>query len=220
MAALTLGVLLTSGVGAAFPARRAVTAALFAIGVSCVAAALAMAAGGRWGRVASRDRLLDALALRGDEQVLDVGCGRGLMLVGAASRLARGGRAIGVDTGGRRGRGARESHTALANARRAGVADRVAVHDADPRALPFADGTFDVVLSALAIHRLPNAADRAAAIGEILRVARPGGRIVIIDRARTDEYARELGASGAASTIRSGPRLWGDLPVRLILARR
>jgi hypothetical protein len=34
-----------------------------------------------------RDRLLDSLGLNGDEKVLDVGCGRGLMLIGAAKRL-------------------------------------------------------------------------------------------------------------------------------------
>src|SRR5579864_2702901 len=43
-----------------------------------------------------RDRLLNELLLRGDEKVLDVGCGHGLLLIGAAKRLPRG-RAVGID---------------------------------------------------------------------------------------------------------------------------
>jgi 2-polyprenyl-3-methyl-5-hydroxy-6-metoxy-1,4-benzoquinol methylase len=48
------------------------------------------------GKLWSRDRLLDGLALRGDETVLDVGCGRGLLLIGAARRLTTG-KAVDVD---------------------------------------------------------------------------------------------------------------------------
>jgi ribosomal protein L11 methylase PrmA len=48
------------------------------------------------GKLWSRDRLLDGLELRGDETVLDVGCSRGLLLVGAAKRLTTG-KAPGVD---------------------------------------------------------------------------------------------------------------------------
>src|SRR5262245_31950115 len=47
------------------------------------------------GKLRQRDRMLDAIPWRGDEQVLDLGCGRGLMLIGAAKRLTTG-RAVGV----------------------------------------------------------------------------------------------------------------------------
>src|ERR1035438_5167674 len=43
-----------------------------------------------------REQLIDGLALRGDETVLDVGCGRGLLLTSAARRLTTG-KAIGID---------------------------------------------------------------------------------------------------------------------------
>src|SRR5262245_34751727 len=42
------------------------------------------------GKLAQREKLLDRILWRGDEQVLDVGCGRGLMLIGAAKRLKTG----------------------------------------------------------------------------------------------------------------------------------
>jgi hypothetical protein len=51
----------------------------------------------RKGKWLMRERLLDLAGLTGHEQVLDVGCGRGLILNGAARRLTAGGRAIGID---------------------------------------------------------------------------------------------------------------------------
>src|SRR4051812_29120221 len=62
-----------------------------------LAAGLSLALTGAWmvyhsklGKVRASERLLDRLAWRGDEAVLDVGCGRGLMLIGAARRLKTG----------------------------------------------------------------------------------------------------------------------------------
>src|ERR1700732_837604 len=48
------------------------------------------------GKLRARERLLETIPWRGDEVVLDVGCGRGLMLIGAAHRLTSG-KAVGVD---------------------------------------------------------------------------------------------------------------------------
>src|SRR5262245_12898244 len=75
------------------------------------------------------DELVDRLGLRGDEQVLDLGCGRGAVLLLAARRLTA--RAVGVDLR----RGADQSGNAAEatrrNARAEGVADRVALFTAD-----------------------------------------------------------------------------------------
>jgi cyclopropane fatty-acyl-phospholipid synthase-like methyltransferase len=48
------------------------------------------------GKLRERERLLDAVPWRGDETVLDVGCGRGLLLTAAARRIPDG-KVIGVD---------------------------------------------------------------------------------------------------------------------------
>jgi arsenite methyltransferase len=50
----------------------------------------------RAGKLKQRDPLLDQLPWRGDERVLDVGCGHGLLLIGAVKRLTTG-RAVGLD---------------------------------------------------------------------------------------------------------------------------
>ena len=55
-----------------------------------------MFASSRFGKFHARDRLLERLKLRGDETVLDVGCGHGLLLIAAAKLLPRG-HAVGID---------------------------------------------------------------------------------------------------------------------------
>src|SRR5262249_52034121 len=65
-------------------------------GVLCILMAVWIFWESKVGKLRTRERLLDKIAWKGDERVLDVGCGRGLMLIGAAKRLG-GGRATGID---------------------------------------------------------------------------------------------------------------------------
>jgi arsenite methyltransferase len=65
-------------------------------GLSCLAMAIWMIWSSKVGKVKERETLLDRLSWTGREQVLDVGCGRGLMLIGAAKRLTTG-LATGID---------------------------------------------------------------------------------------------------------------------------
>jgi len=154
------------------------------------------------GKVRGRETLLDAVAWRGDEQVLDVGCGRGLLLVGAARRLKLpGGKATGIDIWQAEDLAGNRPEATLENARREGVLDRVEVKTADMRKLPFADGAVDVVVSKAAIHNLYESADRAAAIREIARVLKPGGHALIDDIRHGSEY-EQIFAKNRCSTRR------------------
>ena len=173
----------------------------------------------RRGKLVERDRLLDGLGLRGDEDVLDVGCGRGLLLIGAARRLPRG-RAVGVDIWSAADQSGNSRAATLANAEAEGVAERVEVVDADMRALPFADARFDAVVSSIAIHNLPEAADRERACHEIARVLRPGGRVAVLDLRATAEYVIALEDAGLVDVERSGPSFRMYPPVRVVRARR
>src|SRR5262249_137092 len=114
---------------------------LFA-GMGLVATGLWMAWDSKIGKVTRRERLLDRLTWKGDEHVLDVGCGRGLMLIGAARRLSTG-KATGIDIWQAEDLSGNILDATLENARREGVADRVDVQSADMRQLPFPDQTFD-----------------------------------------------------------------------------
>src|SRR5215211_4228755 len=124
--------------------------------------------------------LLDGLKLRGDERILDMGCGRGAVLLMAAQHLTTG-RAVGVDLWRSVDQSGNSPAATQRNAVAEGVADRVDLHTGDMTALPFEDNSFDVVVSSLAIHNIRGRAGREKAIDEAVRVLRPGGRLLIAD---------------------------------------
>src|SRR5262249_56592558 len=100
-----------------------------------------------------RERLMALIPWRGDEAVLDVGCGRGLLLIGAAQRLTTG-TAVGVDLWSKDDLLDNRPEATRENAALEGVADPVEVKDRDARDLPFADNTFDVIVSPAAPHNI------------------------------------------------------------------
>lgn len=158
-------------------------------------------------------RLLTGLGLRGDEHVLDLGCGRGAVLLAAAKLLPHG-RAVGVDIWRPDQTGNSEAAT-LRNAELEGVADRIELHTRDMTDLAFPDGSFDLIVSSLAIHNLPGMRARLAAVDEAVRVLRDGGRIVLVDVAFTRAYAERLRQLGLVDVRREdlGWRAWWGLPV-------
>jgi len=194
-----------------------VLAALVAI--PFLATAAAMRRSSRRGKLVERDQLLDGLALRGDETVLDVGCGRGLLLIGAARRLDRG-RAVGIDIWSSRDLSGNSREAALHNAEVEGVADRVEVVDGDMLELPFPDASFDCVVSSLAVHNEPEAEDRHTACLEMVRVLRPGGRVAVLDISATQQYAQTFEEAGLEAVQRSGQRWRMYPPARLVTARK
>ena len=185
--------------------------------VSFLLSALAMIASSRFGKMKARDSLLDDVAIKPGDTVLDIGCGRGLLLMGAAKRTTSG-RAIGIDLWSNVDQMNNSRDATLANAAAEGVSERVEVKDGDMRSLPFADASVDAVVSSLAIHNLKNEADRDTAIREIVRVLKPGGRVGILDIANVSHYAKTLEASGM--TVTSGPRMtpWIFPPSRIAIA--
>jgi arsenite methyltransferase len=167
----------------------------------------------RRGKFIVWEEILDGLRLRGDERVLDMGCGRGAVLTAVARRLPAG-RAAGVDLWSRLDQSGNSSEVTLRNASLEGVADRIEIHTGDMRALPFPEGAFDVIVSSLAIHNIPSTVDRAKAIAEAFRVLKPDGRLAIADIRATALYARTLGTLGATGIARRrlGWRFWYGNP--------
>jgi ubiquinone/menaquinone biosynthesis C-methylase UbiE len=168
--------------------------------------------------------LLDTLDLRGDEHVLDLGCGRGAVLLMVAQRLTTG-RAVGVDLWQSVDQSGNSAEATRRNAVAEGVADQVELHTGDMTELPFEDNSFDLVVSSLAIHNISGKAGREQAISEAARVLRPGGRLMIADIRATRQYRAKLAASGMNEVAcrRLGWQFWWGgpwAPTRLVTATK
>jgi arsenite methyltransferase len=152
--------------------------------------------------------ILDSLRLRGDERVLDVGCGRGGVLTMIAERLPRG-RAVAIDrwTADQSGNSAEAAESNLVAE---GVRERCELVTGDMRSMPFPDASFDLIISSLAIHNIGNLAGRSRAIDEIARALAPDGHVAIADLAWTRVYVRRLESLGFIDVRRRrlGWRFW------------
>jgi ubiquinone/menaquinone biosynthesis C-methylase UbiE len=168
--------------------------------------------------------LFDTLELRGDERILDLGCGRGAVLLLAAQHLTTG-RAVGVDVWRSVDQSGNSAEATRRNAIAEEVADRVEVHTADMTALPFEDNSFDLVVSSLAIHNIRGSAGREKAVDEAVRVLRPGGRLMIADIRGTWQHEKHLARIGMSDVSRRalGWRFWWGGPwaaTRLVTATK
>jgi ubiquinone/menaquinone biosynthesis C-methylase UbiE len=122
--------------------------------------------------VAARDIYLGLLDIAAGERVLDVGCGSGAVTRDIARRVGAHGQAIGLDPSPALLAVAREL------ARETGLGDRVEFHEGSALRLPFPDRSFDAVVCVTVLSHVPGG---EAAIPELVRVLRPGGRLGVFD---------------------------------------
>jgi arsenite methyltransferase len=175
--------------------------------------------GSKVGKLHLRDKIIASISWRGDERVLDVGCGHGMMLLAAAKQLTSG-RAVGIDIWSQVDQADNNPESTLANARMENVSDRVEVQNADARNLPFPDSSFDVIVSSFVIHNLNQAKDREQVVREIARVLKPGGQLAIADIRHTAQYQRTLRSMGWTSLRRWFPNFLFVTPTRVLRATK
>lgn len=173
------------------------------------------------GKMLHRDRMLDLCSWRGDEQVLDVGCGRGLLLAGAAKRLTRQrGSATGIDIWSTEDLKGNSEDATWHNLRAEGVSERCTLISTPAQDLPFPDASFDVVLSNLCLHNIKEGAIRRRAVRQIARVLKPGGVALISDYKHTAEYAEELREEGLKVERFWANPLYTFPPLRVVVGRK
>lgn len=124
--------------------------------------------GGRRRRV--YNRLVAESGARPGDRVLDVGCGTGYLTRLMAEAVAPGGTAIGVDP----------SVEAITHAGQQDHPDNCTFAEGHAEALDAPDSSFDVVVSSLMVHHLPDTL-RPRAVDEMFRVLRPGGSVLVAE---------------------------------------
>ncbi len=162
-------------------------------------------------------RLLDALRLRGKERLLDLGCGRGMLLLLAAQRLPRG-KATGLDDWSQTYLFGNSRSKTLSNLQAAGLEKRAEVVTGDMRHMPFPKGRFDVVTAHLALHRVKEREGRLQVLREAARVLRKGGRLALQDFQYNRQTLEDLEKSGFQKAEVSGVQFCAFPPFRRITA--
>lgn len=139
-------------------------------------------------------QLIADLNLRGNEKLLDLGCGRGLFLIEAAKRLPNG-KATGIDLWQKKDQSGNSIEQTLRNMQLEKV--NCEIKTGDLRSLPFEDASFDAIVSSLVIHNIPDGEGRERALSEMLRVLKPGGQFTLLDFRHVKQYAEFLCTQGA-----------------------
>jgi ubiquinone/menaquinone biosynthesis C-methylase UbiE len=148
-------------------------------------------------------KTVDLAQLRPGETVLDVGCGTGTLALVAKERVGATGRVYGIDPGPKQ----------LAQARLKAVKAGLAIdfQQGVIEQLAFPDQSFDVVLSTLMMHHLPDDLKRQG-LSEIVRVLKPGGRLVVVDFKRPEKHHDQPAKFGAGTLgIQDMPALMNAL---------
>ena len=118
------------------------------------------------------------------EQILDIGCGSGVDTILAAILAGEKGSAIGVDI-------VKEMIERAENNLALMDLENVKFQKASGESLPFAEDTFDVVISNGVINLIP---DKEAAMSEIIRVLKPAGRLMVADQIAAGSVQKDLKA--------------------------
>lgn len=126
-----------------------------------------------WGRTkAIHKETLSLANLQPGDAVLDIGCGTGLLLLEAEMIIGQGGMAVGLDV--------EPAMIAKAKQHAAENNSRAQFEVASIDHIPYADNSFDVILSTLMYHHLTEE-QKAAGLPELQRVLKPGGHLLIVD---------------------------------------
>jgi arsenite methyltransferase len=166
-----------------------------------------------------RDRMLNMINWKGDEQVLDIGTGKGLLMTGAARKLTTG-RSTGIDIWNNEDLTGNNIENALKNAEIEGVRDKIEIKNENAMSMSFADNSFDIILSNLCLHNIYNMEGRYTACKEISRVLKQGGTGIISDFRHVKQYKRNFDEFGLQTTLCTANYFTTFPPLRILVIKK
>lgn len=184
-------------------------------GISLVLTGILMILYSKLGKFKHRDRILNKIKWNGNEKVLDVGTGRGLLMIGAAKKLTSG-KSIGIDIFDAKDLTKNSIERTKANAQTERVAKKVEILKMDILKTDFPNDYFDVIVSNLCLHNIKKSRDRKATCAEIYRIIKPKGTVIISDFIHTREYTRKFRSLGM-HVQKEGPYVFDTFPPLTII---
>jgi arsenite methyltransferase len=168
---------------------------IISIGIILLTLGTSMFVYGIKGKFRMRDFMLNKIAWKGNENVLDIGTGRGLFMIGAGKHLTTG-KSIGIDIWRTEDLSGNTIENAYKNAELENVRDKVEIKNEDARKLNFQNNSFDIIFSMYCIHNIEDKAEQEKACFEIARVLKPNGTALIGDYLPTHNYAKYFEKAG------------------------
>jgi arsenite methyltransferase len=172
-----------------------------------------------YGKYKHRDRIINMITWKGDEQVLDIGTGKGLLMIGAAKKLTTG-KSTGIDIWNAEDLTGNNIGNALQNAEIEGVEEKVVIKNENVMSMSFVDDSFDIILSNLCLHNIYNKDGRNTACNEIARVLKKGGTGIISDFRHVREYKLNFDQLGLQTTLHSPNYLTTFPPLKILVIKK
>lgn len=186
--------------------------AFFYTGIFMVIEGLLMYWYSRYGKLKHRDRMLAMYTFTGNEKVLDVGTGRGLLMIGAAKKLnLTQGKSIGIDIWQKKDLSQNTMQNALENAKNEGVLEKVEIKNDNIVQSEFESDSFDLILSNLCLHNIKDRSQRKQACQEIFRLLKIGG-VAIISDYKYSSYYKKIFEQLGMETEYKGTFLFNTFP--------
>ena len=180
---------------------------------------LLMLLNAKFGKFKQRDRILNLQNWKGDEQVLDVGTGLGLLMIGAAKKLTTG-KSFGIDIFNTYDLSDNSIEQLKINAELENVLQKVEILKENILKTNFKNDQFDVVVSNVCLHNLYKVAERKQACNEIHRILKPNGKAIISDFKKTGEYKESFEQLGM-TVEKSGTYFFDTFPpLSIIIATK
>ena len=158
-------------------------------------ASFLMIAYSKYGKFRHRDRILQLHQWKGNEKVLDVGTGLGLLMIDAAKKL-NSGKSYGIDIFNSYDLSDNTIEQTKNNILLENVTDKTEIISANIIKTNFNDNYFDVIVSNLCLHNIYNTEERKQACKEIFRILKTGGEAIISDFKPTGEYKKTFESLG------------------------